>query len=241
MIIFALAIFVILTFVSIIYISNKTLSNILGVIFFALVIGSISLIMLNDHNHFGMEKSTETKTSALVSTTPQKGMNMLLYQEVGTKGKENTYIYRTDSTEKKPKHTKVDSNVTNSVVVNNDQPKVVKQSKYYVYKSSFMKFLFGISGNNHQLISIKNTFYVNKDWLVLSTKQAKELQTKMKDPNYQAQLKAQGADYAKKAVEAAVKKNKKINAAQKNQVAQNAAKQFQAMKMEELIKSVMKK
>lgn len=240
MIIFALIIFVLLAFISIIYINNRLLSNTLGIIFFSLIVICISLMVMNDHNHFGMEEVVESKTTTLVSTTPQKDTNMLLYQPIGTKGKENTYIYRTSNSEKKPKHTKVDSNITNKVVVDNDQPKIVKESKYYVYKSDFMKLLFSISGNDHHLISIKNTFHVNKGWLVLSTKQAKELKAKMTDPKYQAELKTQGEEFVKNAVMTATKKNKKLSNEQKAQIAKTATEQFQNMKKEELIKSIMK-
>lgn len=238
MIIFTLVILVLLTFICTIYISNKKLSNILSVIFFALTIGNIALIVMNDHNHFGMKTVTEEKTVDIVSASPKKGMNMLLYQQVGTKGKENVYIYKTDKNQKKPSHTKAESYISNKVVTDSGSVKLVRESKYRVYKSDFMKFMFGISGNDHKLVSRKNTFHVNKDWLVLSTDQAKVLQKKMKDKTYQASLKTEGAAYVKKAVTAAMMQNPKMTQTQQKRVIDDATKQFQMMKMEELIKNV---
>ncbi|MGR3742308.1 DUF4811 domain-containing protein [Companilactobacillus sp. DQM5] len=240
MIIFTLILFVLLAFISIVYIKNKTISNMLGILFFALVIGNISLMMMNDHNHFGMKTITEERTVDLVSASPKKGMNMLLYKPVGTKGKENVYIYRTDKNQKKPKYTKVDTNISisNKVVTTTGADKLVQKSKYRVYKSEFMKFVFGISGNDHKFVSRKNVFYVNKNWLVLSTNQAQELQKKMKDKNYQAQLKIEGKSYVQKAVMTAMMQNPQMTEDQKNRIVNDATQQFQMMKMEELIKNL---
>ncbi|GKQ42333.1 DUF4811 domain-containing protein [Companilactobacillus sp. RD055328] len=240
MIIFTLIILVLLTFIVTVYVNNKTLSNILSVIFFSLTIGNIMLIVMNDYNHLGMKTVTEEKTIDIVSATPNKGMNMLLYQQIGTKGKENVYIYRTDKNQKKPSHTKAESYVSNKVVTDSNEVKLVRESKYRVYKSDFMKFMFGISGNDHQIVSRKNTFHINKDWLVLSTKQAKALQKKMKDKTYQATLKTEGASYVQKVVMAAMEQNPTMDEAQQKRITEDATKQFQMMKMEELIKNIKK-
>ena len=238
MIIAILILFVLLAFYSTVYIKKRSLSNILSVIFFIGVIGSVFAIVRNDHDHLGMKTVTEKQTVDLVSAAPKKGMNMLLYQQVGTKGKENVYVYKTDKSQKKPKHTKVESYISNKVVTDNGNAKLVQESKYRVYKSDFMKFMFGIADNDHQLVSRKNTFHVNKDWLVLSTDQAKALQKKMKDKTYQAQLKKDGQAYVGKAVMTAMMQNPSMNETQKNRVIKDATQQFQMMKMEELIKSV---
>ncbi|MDO1604636.1 DUF4811 domain-containing protein [Lactobacillus sp. YT155] len=238
MIIFTLIIFVLLAFISFVYLQNKTLSNILGGIFLVLIIANISLMMLNDHNHLGMKEVVENRTVDIVSASPKKGMNMLLYKQVGTKGKENVYIYRTDTNQKKPKHTVAESYVDNKVVKTTDANQLVQKSTYRVYKNDFMRFMFGISGNDHTLIARKNIFYVNKDWLVLSTNQAKVLQKKMKSKTYQAQLKADGKVYVQKAVMAAMMQNPQMTDVQKDRVVKDATKQFQMMKMEELIKSI---
>lgn len=58
-------------------------------------LASLSLIVLNDKDHFGMTEVTQDKTFELKSSSSSKdGPNMLLYQPLGD-GSEKVYLYNT--------------------------------------------------------------------------------------------------------------------------------------------------
>lgn len=171
--IFAITIISVLAFASSNIFAKKTWQTILSVVFAAIFLVSLGLITANDHYHYGMKKVTETTTQTLTSTADSKGINMLLYQPLGN-GTEKVYLYKTNESQKKPKTTGTD-HVSNVVKKNQRKTQLRTDKTYWVYQNNTVKFWFGLSSKNHQLIKEKNTFDVQKNWTILSTNQAKKL------------------------------------------------------------------
>ena len=79
MIIFLLIIAVIATFLSMTLISKTAVRVICSVISAIVVIASVALMVMNDREHFGMHKITETTTQEIYSVSPSKQMLSLIH------------------------------------------------------------------------------------------------------------------------------------------------------------------
>lgn len=211
--------------------AKKTWQTILSVAFAAIFLISLGFITANDHYHYGMKKVTETTTQTLTSTADNKAMKMLLYQPLGN-GKEKIYLYKTNESQKKPKPTGTD-HVSN--IVKKDQAKSQLQTTktYWVYKNDTIKFWFGLSSKNHQLIKEKNTFDVQKDWLVLSTDQAKKLAKLVQENKTTMQTAAQS--FVQEKVKAAMMQNPSMDQTAQQKVIQQATAEYQQQAMKKLI------
>ncbi|MFC6322730.1 DUF4811 domain-containing protein [Companilactobacillus baiquanensis] len=222
-----------------VFIQNKKVGYSLSFTFIALFLISIVLLVANENNHLGMEKVTRSQTEQI--QTVNKGSNLLLYKKLGTKNKENVYVYRTPETadNKKPQTTKVNLHVKNKVKVGNyDSSTLTQKTTRWEYKNDFYSFLFGISDNNKEFIKQTNTFKVGKDWLVLTTDQAKELAKKSKSKSFKAQMKTEGATFVKAAVMKAMQENPTMDSAQQKKVQEQATKAFKAQAMEKLVEEI---
>ncbi|BDR56002.1 DUF4811 domain-containing protein [Xylocopilactobacillus apis] len=166
-----------------VYVENRKVGNWIRFISDLLLVGIVALIITNNSYHFGMEQQVETSTTQISSASPQKQMPFLLYEPLGTAGKEQVYLYKTLASGK-IKHTTPDL-TTNKVVRTKLSPKLITNKKVWRYKNSFYRVMFSVSGNEGTRIKTTNTFYIPKNWMVLSTKEAK----KLKDPKIQNKLK----------------------------------------------------
>ena len=176
----------------------------LAAIFVITLIASLTLIVKNDRQHFGMKCQNTTTTQKVYSVSPNKSLSMLLYKNIGTNGHDKFYIYNKKESQKKPSHTATD-NTTNKVVWTNANTATMKQTETrWVYKNGTFKFWFGIASNNNELKQRENTFYVPKNWLVISTNQAQKLKAMMakQDPN---KLKQDAQKYVQEHVASDVK------------------------------------
>ena len=131
-------------------------------------LASLSLIVLNDKDHFGMTEVTQDKTFELKAVVQAKMANMLLYHRWAMVPKKFIYIthqikrnYK-NRNGKRHKHSSKDAQ--KSTLVKNDE---------MVYQESWAKTLFGLADNDNQFAKQENTFNVASDWLVLSADQAK--------------------------------------------------------------------
>ncbi|GAF36612.1 DUF4811 domain-containing protein [Lentilactobacillus farraginis] len=239
MILVTLGICAILSFVCFVYIQNKPLSWILTILSVIGMVISTVFIVKNDTDHYGMKQETKTTYQPLYSVSPSKQMKMLLYQPIGTANKHQVYIYQKSENAKKKSHTTV-NDTTNHVIKGNGVPRIETQTTRWQYQNGAAKFWFGIAGESGKLVKRVNKLYVNKDWLVLSTDQAKALQKKLKDKTYQAQLKAQGKAFVTKQMMAAMKQNPKMSKAQQAQLQKKATAEFQAQAMQKLVRSITK-
>ena len=244
MIIFLLIIAVIATFLSMTLISKTAVR----------VICSVALMVMNDREHFGMHKITETTTQEIYSVSPSKQMSMLLYKSIGTADKDRVYIYNKTTSQKKPSHTETDKTTNKVKTTKKSTARLVKSTTRWTYKNNTYKFWFGIAGNNREVSKRVNTFYVPNNWITLSTEQAAKLQKNVK--KNQAQMKADAEKYVKAKVTAtvkstmaaALKKNPTMSASdQKKLMADTTAKaskqyaaQYQAQMMQKMIEEAKK-
>ncbi|WP_281164575.1 DUF4811 domain-containing protein [Liquorilactobacillus sicerae] len=242
MIIGALIILALLLFISMTAIKpfgrRITISVVLGI----LLIITITLIVKNDHDHFGMQQVTQTQQESLVSSVSSQQMSILLYQPLGTQQKEKIYLYKTKQ-QKKLRNTSADPE-KNQVKVKHNAAKSSLQIKTtrWRYKNSWDRFWFGIANNGNQLVKRQYTFKLSQNWLVLSTKQAKQLQTLLKQK--QAQLKQGAQQYATAQVKAglakAVQKNPTMSASQRQQLSQKLAQQAAIVYQKQAISQLLK-
>ncbi|MBU7555236.1 DUF4811 domain-containing protein [Pediococcus ethanolidurans] len=238
MIIFVAVILAIALFISMVSISKPLLRNLTSLIIAILFALSLSLIVLNGRDHFGMKKITTTQTADLISVSPSKQLKMLLYQNVGTSGKNRVYIYKTQATQKKPTTTNPDpTHTTNKVKVTTQSPRIVTKTTRWVYKNDAYKLWFGIAGNNHKLIQHKNTFEINNDWLTLSSVQAKKLQSLAKQNT--AKMKKEAQVYVtaavKKTLTAAMRKDPTMSKALTAEATKKATAAYQKQAMAKMV------
>ncbi|WPC17061.1 DUF4811 domain-containing protein [Pediococcus inopinatus] len=232
MIIISIIIAALLLFISMAYVSNATWRNILSTIFAVIIIVCAIFMVRNDREHYGMHKVDTTETTDLISVSPSKEMKMLLYEPVGTAGKEKVYIYKKNESQKKPTTTNPDpSNTTNTIKTVSGTPTVKTTTTRWEYKNDTYRFWFGIAGNGHKLIGHHNTFNINKDWLTLSSAQAKKLQKLAKQQN-SASAKKEAETYVKatvtKSITAAMKKDPKMSASEQKALTAEATKKATA-------------
>ncbi len=239
MILLTLIVSVVLGFIFFIYIQNKPVSYLLTVLSLIVAVGSTWFIIKNDTDHYGMEKQVKTTYQPIYSVSPSKQMKLLLYQPIGTANKKQVYIYKTSENAKKTSHTAAE-HTTNKVVTSKESPRIETKTTRWEYTSNTSKLWFGIADEGNKLVKRENKILINKDWVVLTVKQSKALQKKMKDKAYQAQLKTQGKAFVAKQVMAAMKKNPKMSKAQQAQLVKQATAQFQAQAIQKLINSIKK-
>ena len=229
--IFAITIISVLAFALTNIFAKKTWQTFLSVIFAAIFLISLGFITANDHYHYGMKKVTETTTQTLTSTADNKNMNMLLYQPLGD-GTEKIYLYKTNESQKKSKTTGTD-HVTNTVKKDQTKTQLRTDKTYWVYKNDTAKFWFGLSSKNHQLINEKNTFNIQKNWLVLSTNQAKKL-AKLVTEN-KATMESEAKNFVQEKVKAAIIQNPAMDQTTQQKITKQATKEYQQQAMTKLI------
>ncbi|MHA8137692.1 DUF4811 domain-containing protein [Lactobacillaceae bacterium Scapto_B20] len=222
MIILALAIGVIGMFISFIYIKNIPLRSVLTVIFLALTLGSTYGAIRNDKDHFMMEQKTTTTSRTIYATKSSNGLNMMVYQNLGTAKQHDVQTYRKASDQKNPSHTQVDSNTTNKIKYVDGNKATLKTATTNWEFTKAGKFWFGIAnmkfGNDKsdfKIVKRVNTFYIPKNWIHLSSNQAKALgkqmkQSKASTKQQQAAMQQQAQSFVQTQMKVAVMKNPKL-------------------------------
>lgn len=216
--------------------ADKVWKWLLTCLFFIIFVGSIVASVANTHYHWGMEKQATTKTTKIVSSADaSQGMNMLLYTEVGTKGNDTVYIYKTSEKQKKVSTTKADLTVTNKVKTGAKKATKVTKTTRWVYKSDAFKVLFGVYGNNKEYVKQTNTFNIPDSWVHLSTTQAKKLaklakaaQKEQATPAAQAAAKSAATAYIKAGMTKAMTANPKMSAADQAALTKKLTAEFTA-------------
>ncbi len=245
MIIIAIIVLAILLFISMVSLSKPLVRTVVSLIFAALLVVSIFFLTANDRDHFGMKKVSTTTTTDLVSVSPSSQMKLLLYQDVGTSSKNRVYIYKTHKVQKKSTTTNPDpTKAANTVKTISGTPKVTTRTVRWEYKNDSYKLWFGIANNDHKFVKRYNTFAINKDWLTLSSQQAKKLQ-KLVTQN-SAKMKQDGQTYVtaavKTALAAGLKQDPSMSAEQQQALAKTtttkATAAYQAQAMAKLVAQV---
>ena len=194
-------------------------------------LASLSLIVLNDKDHFGMTEVTQDKTFELKSSSSSKdGPNMLLYQPLGD-GSEKVYLYNTP--DKKKLQKTGTENVTNTVQKDAQKATLVQKTMKWSYQESWAKTLFGLADNDNQFAKQENTFNVASDWLVLSADQAKKLGEYMEQ--HAADIKKEGTETVGKKMMAAMMANPSMSQEEQAKLTEQYTKEFQ----QELIQKIL--
>lgn len=216
--------------------SNRT-RWLLGMISGLIFVGSTLMITANFHEHWGMKQVTTTKTQKIYSTSSQ--MQLALYQQVGTSGKDNVYVYQTKPRQKTPQHTQANEFTTNRLVwTDSDQATLTFKETRWRFKNDFYKVLFAGSKMDGHLISRTNTFRYPKTFVKISVKQAQALKKQaqaLKSPTAQAQLKTQAAAYATAKIQAAKQQNPDLTEAQLQKLTQQAQQEYQAQMIKKMM------
>ncbi len=224
-------------FVSIMFAPNMRTRWILGLITGLIFVGSTVIITANFHDHWGMKRITTTKTQKIYSASSQ--MQLILYQPVGTSGKDNVYIYQTKPRQKTPQHTQANEFTTNRLVwTDSDQATLTVKETRWRFKNDFYKVLFAGSKMDGKLVSRTNTFRYPKTFVKISVKQAQALKKQaqaLKSPATQAQLKAQAAAYVTAKVQAAKQQNPDLTEAQLQKLTEQAQQEYQAQMIKKMM------
>ncbi|PWJ46158.1 uncharacterized protein DUF4811 [Limosilactobacillus mucosae] len=224
-------------FVSIMFAPNMRTRWILGLITGLIFVGSTVIITANFHDHWGMKRITTTKTQKIYSASSQ--MQLILYQPVGTSGKNNVYIYQTKPRQKTPQHTQANEFTTNRLVwTDSDQATLTVKETRWRFKNDFYKVLFAGSKMDGKLVSRTNTFRYPKTFVKISVKQAQALKKQaqaLKSPATQAQLKAQAAAYVTAKVQAAKQQNPDLTEAQLQKLTEQAQQEYQAQMIKKMM------
>lgn len=224
-------------FVSIMFAPNMRTRWILGLITGLIFVSSTVIITANFHDHWGMKRITTTKTQKIYSASSQ--MQLILYQPVGTSGKDNVYIYQTKPRQKTPQHTQANEFTTNRLVwTDSDQATLTVKETRWRFKNDFYKVLFAGSKMDGKLVSRTNTFRYPKTFVKISVKQAQALKKQaqaLKSPATQAQLKAQAAAYVTAKVQAAKQQNPDLTEAQLQKLTQQAQQEYQAQMIKKMM------
>nr|WP_317315562.1 DUF4811 domain-containing protein [Limosilactobacillus mucosae] len=224
-------------FVSIMFAPNMRTRWILGLITGLIFVGSTVIITANFHDHWGMKRITTTKTPKIYSASSQ--MQLILYQPVGTSGKDNVYIYQTKPRQKTPQHTQANEFTTNRLVwTDSDQATLTVKETRWRFKNDFYKVLFAGSKMDGKLVSRTNTFRYPKTFVKISVKQAQALKKQaqaLKSPATQAQLKAQAAAYVTAKVQAAKQQNPDLTEAQLQKLTEQAQQEYQAQMIKKMM------
>lgn len=185
MIILIMALFAILAFWTNMTIKKSGMRYAVTLVMFAGLILSVIMIVANMHDHYGMTSVTTTTKKEIYSAGPnEQNFGMLLYQPVGTNGKENAYIYKAATQNKKTTVAKPDLNTTTRQVdISGNKAYKVTKTTRFVYKLNGFKVLFGIAGNDGQIKHRQVTYQVPSTWVALTTEQAKSLPGKLTPKN----------------------------------------------------------
>lgn len=232
MILVLIGLFMISFFVSFVLIRNKTKWVIYSLISFVGIVLSLTLLVQNDKYHFGMKKVETITTKKVYSPLPKKTpIDLLMYKQVGTSGKDNVYLYKNNVNDKKVKNTETDGKTTNVVSYTNTKNAVLETKiTRYKYASNFSKLLFGLN-DNETLVSRENKFVLPKnDWLTISTKNAKKLASLGKKQTQEQKLNQQkaGKMFVETKVKQAIMQDPSLmtDKVKQQQIIDNATKDF---------------
>lgn len=246
MILATLVIGAVAAFLCYVYIKPVVWRTIGTLISAVLLVGSLVMLTMNSNSHYGMHKVTTTKTTQIYPASSKNGLNIMLYQPIGTNGKETVQVYKETLDQKKPSHTQANEyTVANNHIKRTNAKSATLQVKEtrWKFKSNGYKFWFGISGMQNKLVKRSNTFNLPKDWLYLSTTQVKALQKKMsgmKTKAGQAKVKEQAQQYVSQKMKAAIMKDPSLatNKAKQAQLAKQYGQEFQQQMIKKIVAEV---
>jgi len=200
MIILIVAILTILAFVGFMFMEKKSLQYAIGGTSLLLLFLSVVGLTFHLTNYWGMkEVTTTTEKTIYTAGETSAAYGMIIDKEIGTDSDNYVFVYRDAKDDEKPEPHFVpdEKHISQAIKKSADYKetsdttaKAVTKTTRREFTSSFMRLLFGIGGEAGELVSEKTTIYVpEKTWLLLTEKQAQELQEKA--PEMQKQMQAQ--------------------------------------------------
>lgn len=147
-----------------------------GIVF----IGSTAIVTLNYSHHFGMKQVTTSSSKVIYSATSKQAMPIILYQPVGTSGRDDVYLYNESPDQKRPTHTPANEQTHNRLqYIDGDQIRLTTKETRWQYRSGWDHFLFAGSGMDGKLVKRTNTFYYPHYYVKATPKQMKQLAAQM--------------------------------------------------------------
>lgn len=209
MIIVLLILFVILTFYGFMFTKNTLTQWLVGGVSFILLCLSIFALTLHFSGNWGMKEVTTTATKQIYTAGDSSATyGLLIDSQLGTSSGNYVLVYRDSVTSSKPathfvpdtahaaEAVKISASFTQA---DTDKATVTTTTTKRVFTSNLMSFFFNIGGEQNELVKEKALVTVPKDtWLVLTSKEAIELQSKAAqlqaaaaaDPTAAAQMQA---------------------------------------------------
>ncbi|GFH40311.1 DUF4811 domain-containing protein [Pseudolactococcus insecticola] len=209
MIIPIIAIFAVLVFYFFMFTKADLVRWIFGGISFILLALSVGGLTAHFSHHWGMKTVSKTTTTEIYTAgDTNASFGMMIDVPIGTKSGDYVLVYRDKATDKKPSaHFTPDKKHISESVKKSATYKTAAVKKATLtttkttrtWSNDFFKVIFGIGDEDGELVKEKNVVKVPaKTWLVLTQKQAAELQKKA--PELQAKMAAEvKADPAKAA------------------------------------------
>ncbi|MBS9335279.1 DUF4811 domain-containing protein [Fructobacillus sp. M1-13] len=174
MIIWIIAAFVLLTFLSLFMIPKAWLRYLLTALFGGLTVVSVALLTANMDSHFGMEKTTTTTTKQVYAMTPEQSpIKAVTSKKIG---RDNAVlVYKDQPSDKEAKaHFAPDtknmvatSKIRSSAEKTNTSSAQVKTViTNWTYKSDFWEFLFAHK-NDDNTVSVRHHLQVPENWQII--------------------------------------------------------------------------
>lgn len=235
MIIYALILATVLFFIAwnlVFKSENQTTHLIVNILTTLFLGGMIVLSALNFNQHLGMNLTNHTHTEKIASVASQP--KLLINEKLGKQKKHDLVVYKKNG---KTTHTGLDTSVTNHIKRTHGKQAVVKVTKKtWNAKPGISHLWFSLIGKKETAQTV-NTFYVPKNWQVMSKQQvnvfkatakqaAAKAQQQAKNPAVKMQMKQQAKAAVQKAEMTAMQKHPKMTKAQQKAVAKRALKKF---------------
>lgn len=235
MILVLIGLFAVAFFMTFVLVTRKSVRVITATLSFIALILSLTAMIQNDKYHFGMEKVAITTTKKIYPASPKATpIDLLLYQPVGTTGKENVYVYKNSTNTKQTTHTQTDGKTTNRVFYSKQNIATLETTTvHYRYTSGWSKLLFGM-GDNETVVTRKNTFMLPMDeWARISVNNAKKLalMANKQTPAQKVAQAAAGKAYVMQQVQQAIATNPKLatDKVKQAQIVADATKAYEKM------------
>lgn len=186
LIILLVIVFMIGTFFGFMFIQNRLVRWLVGGTSFLLLAASVAMLTVHINDNWGMKEVT-TATSRRIYTAGDKAApyGLLIKSEIGKDTHNYVFVYRQNKTaDKAEAHFKPDEKHISEAIkktatyelVDDNKAMLTTQTTRRVWTSNFYKVLFGIGGEENELVKQHATISVPKNtWLVLTQNQVKKL------------------------------------------------------------------
>lgn len=186
MIMILMAIFAVFTFVAWLVLPSRKWRLILGSLATLGLVLSVGAMTLNFTHQLGMRQVETVETKQIYSAgMPWMTKKVMIAEPVGTDKAHYVMVYRDDVAESEPvAHFKPDADKLSEATKRHatyKQDKRYKQAEVEIkttrleWENDFMKFLFGTSGQDHQVVKEEAVVHVPADWGIMTKAEADKM------------------------------------------------------------------